>query len=128
MKVLLVEENPAFRKSFSAMLSARFPGLKIEEALGAREVLEMVQTQMPDLIFLDLHLPEENGLELAKRIKGAWPSPLVVILASHDLPEYREAAERSGADCLICKDKHGLLEVEKIILALSPGADWKLTP
>lgn len=123
MKVLLVEENPAFRKSFRAMLSQRFPGLQIQEALAPEEVLEAVQAQMPDLVFLDIQLPEGNGLELAKRIKGAWTSPCVVILASHDLPEYKEAAQRSGADCLICKDKDGLLEVERLIRSLCPGFD-----
>lgn len=127
MKVLLAEENPAFRRSFRAMLSARFPGMRIEEASSAEELLEAVQAKSPDLVFLDIQFCGQSGLDLAKKIKGAWASPCVVILASHDLPEYREAAACSGADCVICKDKDGLLEIEKLVLAIYPGAKPKAT-
>lgn len=121
MKVLLVEDNPIFRKSFCAMLWAEFPGMKIQQTSSSEEALRMVQDQIPDLVFLDIQLPEENGLDLAKRIKKAQPSCRIVILTSYDLPEYKEAAFRSGADCFLCKDKAGPGEIHHLILALCAG-------
>lgn len=123
MKVLLVEDNPVFRKSFSGMLLARFPQMQIQETFSPNQAVNMVHAQMPDLVFLDIQLPEQSGLELARRIKNMLPSCYIVMLTSHDLPEYREAALRSGADCFICKDKAGLLEIQNLVLALCAAGD-----
>lgn len=122
LKVLLAIENSALRKSFRGMLSARFPDLEFQEALGPEDVLELARTHVFPLVFVDMKLAQERVTEFAKRIKDVCASSCVVILASYDLPEYREAALSLGADYLICKDKDGLAEIEMLIQTLCPGA------
>ena len=64
----------------------------------------MVQSFSPNLIFLEIHLPSQSGLDLARQIKGAHPEIIIVILTSYDLPEYKAAVEESGIEHLVPKD------------------------
>ena len=64
----------------------------------------MLQGFQPNLIFLEIHLPAESGLDLARRVKIDHPKIIIVILTSYDLPEYRAAAKVSGVEHLVPKD------------------------
>ncbi len=57
---------------------------------GAEEALLQVETFRPILIFMDIRLLGENGLELTKKIKVRYPNTIVIMLTGYDLPEYRE--------------------------------------
>jgi DNA-binding NarL/FixJ family response regulator len=57
----------------------------------------------PDLIFVDIRLPGESGLEFTRKIKSTHPNIPVIILTSYDLPEYREAAREYQADHFLSK-------------------------
>jgi len=52
---------------------------------------------------MDIQLPGENGLELTRKIKADYPDIIIIILTSHDSPEYREAATRCGANYFFLK-------------------------
>ena len=58
----------------------------------------------PNLIFLEIHLPAQSGLDLARRIKSDHPDIVIVILTNYDLPEYQTAAEESCVEHLVPKD------------------------
>jgi two-component system response regulator YesN len=75
----------------------------IEEAVNGREALEKVEDFVPDLVFMDISLPEGNGLKLTRKIKTSHPGIVVVIFTNYDIPEYRDAALRFGATCFIAK-------------------------
>jgi len=64
----------------------------------------MVPDFSPNLIFLEMHLPSESGLDLARHIKIDHPDIIIVILTSYDLPEYQAAAKQSGVEHLVPKD------------------------
>ena len=64
----------------------------------------MLQSFNPNLIFMEIHLPSESGLDLARQIKHDHPEIIIVILTSYDLPEYQTAAEKSGVEHLVPKD------------------------
>lgn len=78
--------------------------MDIIEDPDGKEVLQKVDSRHPDLIFMDIQLPGENGLQLAKKIKGIDPNVTIIILTSYDIPEYREAAFQSGANHFITKN------------------------
>lgn len=101
--ILIVEGSPAFRRSLKDIIGFRFPGVRIREAADAEEALPMVHANPPDLIFTDVSLPGENGFELTKEVKRRHPKVHVVVLSSHDLDEYREAADEHGADHFFAK-------------------------
>jgi CheY-like chemotaxis protein len=111
-KILIVEDNDHFRQTLRTLLNARFPSMTFEEAREGREALEKVSAFDPDLIFMDIKLPGQNGLELTKRIRHSNAEVKIVILTSYDLPEYREAARVGGANHFVSK---GSCKAEEIL-------------
>jgi len=118
-KILIVEDSDFFRHLLKETLLSRFPKMDITEVGNAEEASEMVNGLTPDLIFVDIRLPGESGLDLTKRIKARYPDMPVIILTSYDLPEYREAAKEYQADHFLSKGtttKENILEMVKSIL------------
>jgi CheY-like chemotaxis protein len=103
-RILIVDPNDPFRRSLRQVLVNRFPFVDIQEAPDGPQCLELVQSFIPNLIFLEVHLPSESGLDLARQIKTGHPDIIIVILTSYDLPEYQAAAKESGVEHLVPKD------------------------
>ena len=122
-KALLIEDNIPFRKSFKEMLQTRFPSLEIWEAGNGKEALQEIEAFPPDLVFVDIKLPGENGLVLTKRIKTQHPKIVVLILTSYDLPEYREAAFKYHANHFFTKSSstREIVEAVESVLACLDG-------
>ncbi len=119
-KTLIVEDSNFFRQLFRETLHSWFPAMDISEASDGREVLEKMESLHPDLVFMDIKLPGENGLELTRRIKTEFPEVTVVILSGYDFPEYREAAHRNKADHFISKGsttKESILKLVNSIMS-----------
>jgi DNA-binding NarL/FixJ family response regulator len=85
------------------VLRRSFPDLSVLEAEDAREAMERARASTPDLVLMDLQLPDENGLEVARRLCGLYPLTSVVVVTSFDLPEYREAAAGIGVSHFLVK-------------------------
>jgi len=103
-RTMVVEDNPSFREIVKLNLRDQFPSMDIIEAVDGGEAFQKIDSYSPDLIFMDIGLPGENGLELTRKIKAAHPDVVIIILTSHDSPEYREAAIRYKADYFFSKD------------------------
>lgn len=100
---LLVEDSVNFRDALSFTIRSRFPDVRVEEAGDGIEALSKIESILPDIVFMDIKLPGENGINLTKAIKSEFSGIVVVILTSYDMSEYRQAAFRNGADCYIYK-------------------------
>jgi CheY-like chemotaxis protein len=107
---LLVEDNADFRHALSDILLSCFPLMGVDEAGDGDEALGKVECQRPDLIFMDIQLPGENGLEVTRQIKLMYADIVIVILTSCGLPEYRQQAFRNGADCFLSKGDDSCME------------------
>jgi DNA-binding NarL/FixJ family response regulator len=120
-KILLVEDNVNFRRVLKQCLYTFFPCMIIAEAGDGEEALKIIDTHLPNLIFMDINLPGENGLELTRKIKTAHPERPIIILTSYDLPEYRQVAYQHGANSFLVKGSFTLeeliTEVESLISA-----------
>ncbi len=112
LRTLIVEDNPTFREIIKEILRAHFPTTVIYEASEGNEALEKVDAFHPQVIFMDIRLPGENGLTLTKKIKADHPDMKVIVLTSYDALEYRQAAFRSGANCFISKDSMDWQQIE----------------
>ena len=102
-RTLIVEDNDIFRQSLKEMLLSRFPGMHIVEAVDAVEAVEKASRAFPDLIFIDIKLPDGNGLELTREMRRDHAGAHIAIFSCFDLPEYRDAARRNGADHVFVK-------------------------
>ena len=123
LKTLIVEDSATFRKTFKEALCERFPFMVVEEALNGTEVLQRIKTSLPDLIFMDIRLPAESGLELTERIKASHPEIAIIIVTAYDLPEYREAAYRGGANGFIPKSSLNLADIAALIESIFSDRD-----
>jgi CheY-like chemotaxis protein len=108
-KVLIVEDSALFRQILKDTLSDRFPSIEIHEATDGEEAFRKIEASRPALIFMDIRLPGENGLELTKKVKARYPKTIVVILTAYDLPEYREFSCQY-ADHFLSKDSSSTTE------------------
>lgn len=102
-KILLVEDNDIFRQIFLDSLTQCFPDYSYEEARDGNEARLKVSEFYPDIIFMDINLPNKNGLELTAEIKKEYPGICIIIVTNYDFPEYRAKAEEIGADYFLSK-------------------------
>jgi len=119
-KALIVEDSAIFRKLLKETLHSRFPSMEIFEASEGEEALQIINANPPDLIFMDIRLPGESGLELTLKVKVRYPDVVVIIMTSYDTPEYREAAVQAKANYFLSKgssSKEGILKLVESILA-----------
>jgi CheY-like chemotaxis protein len=120
--ILIVDDNAAFRKTLKGILLARFPSTHIREAEDGNRAIKNAEKRTPDLIFMDVRLPGENGFQVTRRIKAANPEIVIIMITSYDSPEYREAAFASGADFFISKTASTAKDVlERVELIISPN-------
>ena len=119
-RVLIVEDSTIFRKLLKETLHSRFPSMDILEAADGGEAMQRILSHPPDLIFMDIKLPGENGLELTTKIKAKYPDIIIIILTSYDSPEYREAATQAKANYFLSKgssSKENILSLVESALA-----------
>jgi len=119
LRILIVEDSAVFRQLLKGSLRNRFPSSELYEASDGGEALLQVENLRPNLIFMDIRLPGENGLQLTQKIKAQYPDIAVIILTSYDSPEYREAAIRSGGNAYILKESLGYVQLEDLVKSLA---------
>lgn len=119
-RALIVEDSDFYRQLLKDALHSQFPSIDILEAPTGKEALQKVESLNPDLIFMDIKLPDESGLELTKKIKTKYPNIILIILTAYDIPEYREAAYKYKADYFLAKgttSKENILTLVDSILS-----------
>ena len=118
-QILIVEDNAPFRQSLREMLCEQFPTMRVEEAQDGEDALDKLETLSPHLVFMDIKLPGQSGLEVTRTIKARYPEVRVIILTSYDLPEYREAASQYGADYFLSKGSSSREEILALVDTVS---------
>jgi len=102
MKVLIVDDHEGFRASARRMLEAEGFEVVAEAGSGA-EALQAADTWSPDLILLDVYLPDLEGFDVAERLTVNGSAPAIVLTSSHDASDFGPLVERSGARGFIPK-------------------------
>ncbi len=101
--IMIVDDNPLLRSTIKEILKIEFPSVIISEAFSGETMWHIADNQRPDLIFMDIKLAEENGLDLTRDLKEKYPEVVVAIFTNHDLPEYRQKADSCGAEFFLSK-------------------------
>ncbi|MDB5388947.1 MAG: Blue-light-activated protein [Planctomycetaceae bacterium] len=102
-RIFLVDDNPEFIIASRRFLSFE-PDIEVVGwASSGAEALEQVPRLRPDVVLMDLTMPNMNGLETTRRLKAQSHRPAVVILTIHQSDEFRTAAKDAGADSYISK-------------------------
>ena len=103
INVLIAEDNAAYRQTLHQVLTGRYPFMQVTETADGPDALHQALSRHFDLIFMDIRLPQGNGLDLTRAIKAVFADAIICVITSHDLPEYRDAAMRNGADRFMVK-------------------------
>jgi CheY-like chemotaxis protein len=111
--VLLVEDNEAIRGAFTVLLEES--GYRVRGAPSGADALRLAGEDRPDLVILDLGLPDVNGLEVARALRRAPETARIPIVAltGQALETHREASLASGCSVYLTKpvDTHELLRI-----------------
>ena len=79
-KTSIVEHNVTFCQLLKESLCSRFPGMEIEEEQDGRHLFNKIDSFHPKIVFTDIRLPGENGLELTKKIKKNYPDIIIGLI------------------------------------------------
>ncbi|MFC6065133.1 response regulator [Streptomyces ochraceiscleroticus] len=104
IKVLIVDDQVMVREGFSVLLNA-MPDIEVVgEAVNGRDAVHKVAALHPDVVLMDIRMPEVNGLEATREIVAADADAKVLVLTTFDLDEYVYQALRVGASGFLLKD------------------------
>jgi two-component system, OmpR family, KDP operon response regulator KdpE len=98
--VLVVEDEPQMRKFIRASLASR--GYRILEAERASEVIMLITSHNPDLVLLDLGLPDGDGIELTRQVRE-WSRVPIIVISARGREDDKVAALDAGADDYVTK-------------------------
>ncbi|MER6789551.1 response regulator transcription factor [Streptomyces sp. NPDC000658] len=104
IRVLIADDQMMVREGFSVLLNA-MPDIEVVgEAVNGREAVDRVRELSPDVVLMDIRMPELNGIEATREIVAADGSAKVLVLTTFDLDEYVYQALRAGASGFLLKD------------------------
>src|SRR5258707_743244 len=104
IRVLLVDDHELVRQGIAAMLAKADDLQIVGEPRTVREAVEYARGELPDVILMDVGMPDMDGLEATKKIKEERPRTAVVMLTMHENPAYLREAVRAGAAGYLLKD------------------------
>ena len=126
IKVLLADDHSLFRAGVQALLK-EIDGVEVVgEADNGRAALELVRSRDPNVVLMDIAMPEMSGLETAARVSKEFPNVKVIMLSMHAGEEYVMQALRAGASGYLLKDA-ATSELELAVRAVARGETY-LTP
>jgi DNA-binding NarL/FixJ family response regulator len=101
VRVLIVDDQPRARQSLKALLGTLPRLTEIREAADGREAVRSAEEFRPDVIFMDVRMPEMDGLQATHLLKARWPQIKIVVLSMY--LEHQDEALAAGADAFIGK-------------------------
>ena len=104
IRVVLADDQALVRSGFRMILDAREGIEVVGEAEDGAEAVELARTLRPDVLLMDVRMPNVDGVEATRRIVSEGTEARIVILTTFDLDEYVYAAIRAGASGFLLKD------------------------
>lgn len=105
MRILLVDNNEKFLDSLSRFISS-FPSMNIiGKTSNGKTALEMCSRLNPDLVMMEINLPEMSGFDTTKLMKSLNNPPGILLLSFNDEPEYTLESINCGADGYLAKSE-----------------------
>ncbi|MBA2708404.1 MAG: response regulator transcription factor [Gemmatimonadaceae bacterium] len=123
IRVLIVDDHAVVREGIRQVLSDPGDFEVVGEASGGKDAISLVGSLRPDVVVLDLSMPDMNGLEVARNIRSLDPAPSILILSIHDHSEYVRRSIEAGAQGYLRKDSSPR-ELRSAIRAVHEGGTF----
>ncbi|MFH9404699.1 response regulator [Streptomyces sp. NPDC017638] len=132
IRVLIADDQQMVRQGFTVLLNAQ-PDIEVAgQAVDGRDAIARTTELAPDVVLMDIRMPELGGIEATRRITEDHPAVRVLVLTTFDLDEYVYDALRAGASGFLLKDASAdqLAEAVRVVAAgdalLAPGITRRL--
>ena len=102
-RVVIVDDHPIVRHGISRLLNREEDLSVTGEAEDAEGAIALLETELPDIVLVDLVLDGKSGLDLIEDIRRRWPSLPILVVSMHDAPDYLERVLKSGAQGFVNK-------------------------
>jgi DNA-binding NarL/FixJ family response regulator len=119
LRVLIVDDHPAFRRALAAALKLVESVEVVGEAGGGVAAAEQAETLVPDVILMDLSMPDLDGISAMRRIHERDPTMPVVILTAHADPGVEKEARAAGARGFLAKG----IPLDRLVRELHDAAE-----
>ncbi len=106
-RLMVADDHDLVREGLCALLDGEADLEVVGEARDGQEAIELCRKLHPDLVLMDVRMPNFDGLEATRRIKEEMPEVSVVMVTMHENPDYLLEAIRAGAAGYILKDAEG---------------------
>jgi DNA-binding NarL/FixJ family response regulator len=114
VRILVADDQEGVRKRVIATLTSREDFEVCGEASTGKEAVRLAKDLKPDLIVLDITMPEMNGLDAARQIRASAPDALILILSVHKSKQLMEEARKAGVRGYVTKGE----TVQKLVQAV----------
>jgi two-component system response regulator NreC len=115
--IVLADDHHVVRQSFRLLLEAEPDFHVLGEAASGLETIQLALRLRPDVLLVDLMMPELNGVEVARRIKKQLPNTVIVILSMHENEAYVVEALRAGVSAYVLKKS----TAQELVYAIQQG-------
>jgi len=102
--VLIVDDHSPLRLILHDFLQSAFPSCNFREAADGASALEACNAYRPNLVLMDVCLPDADGIELTARLKTLYPETQVIVVSLRSGEVYVQRALAAGARAYVCKD------------------------
>ncbi len=102
--VLIVDNHPQLRQVMHQILQRVFPDCRIWEATDGAGALQACNAHQPQLVLMDICLPDAKGIELTSQLRSLYPGIRIVVVSHHSADIYVQHALAAGAHAYVCKD------------------------
>ena len=97
INIMIVDDHPVVRQGLRAMLSSE-PDIRVQGmAASAREAMYLIEREQPDVVLMDLRMPEMEGIEAIKKLRCISPNIKILVLTNYGSDEYIVRATQAGA-------------------------------
>ena len=117
--ILIVEDHDALRRELQSWLTIQFSGYEICASSSAEEALDIIKDAPPSLALIDIRLPGMNGIDATRIIKKICRDTHVIMTTQLNGIDYKDSADKSGADVFILKQdltRDLISTIEKLLL------------
>ncbi|MED3720970.1 response regulator transcription factor [Geobacillus stearothermophilus] len=116
-RIAIIDDHQLFREGIKRILEFEGDFEVVAEGSDGSEALSIVETYRPDLVLMDINMPDINGVEATKQLIEAYPDTKVVVLSIHDDEHYVMRALQTGATGYLLKemDADTLIEAVRIV-------------
>jgi len=120
LRILLAEDHETIRDGLKLLLNSQSDMEVVGEADNGRAALQLAEQLLPDVVVMDISMPELNGLQATKKLKEKCPRVKVLILTRHTEPVYLQELLQAGASGYVLKQSKSE-ELIRAILAVAAG-------